>query len=101
VQAFVNTLSRVFPSVYTFDVPGTFNTEVMATLRPTTAETYVRQLGQTPVNSLVAQAAQEAAPVVRPAHAVPGGTVFTDDKAPIEQLTDQLILNYLQQGGGS
>jgi spermidine synthase len=99
VRAFVNTLSQVFPSVYTFDVPGTFNTEVMATLRPTTPETYARQLAQAPPNSLAAQVGSETVPVVRVAHAERGGVVFTDDKAPIEQLTDQLILNYLQQGG--
>jgi spermidine synthase len=35
VQAFVNTMSQVFPSVYVFNVPGTINTEIMATMQPT------------------------------------------------------------------
>ena len=44
VQAFVNTLSLVFPSVYVFLVPGTFNAEIMATKRPTTLETFSQNL---------------------------------------------------------
>jgi len=31
-------MSQVFPSVYTFDVPDTFNTEVMATMQPTSLD---------------------------------------------------------------
>ena len=26
-----------------------------------------------------------------------GGIVFTDDRAPIEQITDQLLISYIQQ----
>ena len=46
VQAFVNTMSQVFPSVYTFNVPGTFNTEVMATMQPTSIKTFRANLAQ-------------------------------------------------------
>ena len=101
-QAFVNTLSQVFPSVYTFNVPNTFNTEVMATMRPTSLETFRAQLQNvelTAPDSTLSTVANEVLPVVQAAHAQPGGIVFTDDRAPVEQLTDQLILNYVQQGG--
>ena len=98
-QAFVNTLSAVFPSVYVFNVPGTFNTEVMATMRPTSLATFQDNLRSAPQGSLMSAVADEALPVVSVGHAQAHGIVFTDDRAPIEQLTDQLILNYLQQGG--
>ncbi len=98
VQAFVNTLSLVFPSVYTFNVPNTFNTEVMATMRPTSLQTLASNLNQVPPDSLMNVVASEVLPVATVAHPQKGGIVFTDDQAPIEQITDQLLLNYIQQG---
>jgi spermidine synthase len=98
VQAFVNTLSQVFPSVYTFNVPGTFNTEVMATMAPTSLSTLRANL-EAAQGPMLPEVASEVLPVAQAAHAQPGGIVFTDDQAPIEQLTDQLLLSYIQQGG--
>lgn len=99
IQALVNTLSQVFPSVYTFNVPGTFNTEIMATAQPTSLATFQQNLQQIPADSLVGTVAQEVLPVARVAHAQRGGLVFTDDRAPVEQVIDQLLLDYVQQGG--
>jgi spermidine synthase len=98
VQAFVNTLSQVFPSVYTFDVPGTFNTEVMATLQPTSLATYQTQLSNVSGDPIMEQVASEAGPVATVGRPERGGIVFSDDQAPIEQITDQLLLSYIQQG---
>lgn len=97
VQAFVNTLSLVFPSVFTFNVPGTFNTEVMATVRPTTLATFAANLQTAPATSLIPVVAGEVLPTARVAHAQKGGIVFTDDQAPVEQLTDQLLIDYINQ----
>lgn len=97
VQAFVNTMSQVFPSVYVFNVPGTFNTEIMATMQPTSIATFRANLSQVDPASTMGQVANEVMPVVTQGHPN-GGIVFTDDRAPIEQITDQLLLNYIQQG---
>jgi spermidine synthase len=96
VQAFVNTMSQIFPSVYVFDVPGTFNTEIMATMQPTSIDTFRSSLAQFAPTTTMGQVANEVSPVVTQGH-VDGGIVFTDDRAPIEQITDQLLLNYIQQ----
>jgi len=96
VQAFVNTMSQVFPSVYMFNVPGTFNTEIMATMQPTSVETFQANLAHVAPNTVMGQVTNEVLPVVEPGH-TDGGVVFTDDRAPIEQITDQLLLNYIQQ----
>src|SRR5262249_45106255 len=64
VQAFVNTLSLVFPSVYVFLVPGTFNAEIMATKQATSIETFQTNLSTLPANSLLGQVAQEVGPQV-------------------------------------
>jgi spermidine synthase len=98
-QAFINTLSQVFPSVYAFNVPNTFNTEIVATNSSTTLATFRDNLTRVPADSLLGQVAAEVLPVARVARPEAGGIVFTDDQAPVEQLTDQLILNYIQQGG--
>ncbi|MFL5690369.1 MAG: spermidine synthase [Ktedonobacteraceae bacterium] len=97
VQAFVNTMSQVFPNVYTFDVPGTFNTEIMATVQPTSISTFQNNLTRFAPGSVMAQVASEVSPVVSQGHPEHGGIIFTDDRAPIEQITDQLLLSYIQQ----
>jgi spermidine synthase len=100
-QAFVNTLSQVFPSVYTFELPSpSINTEVMATMQPTSLETYQKQLtSAAATDATMSQVADETLPVGKVAHAEPGGIVFSDDQAPIEQITDQLLLDYIENGG--
>ncbi len=99
IQAFVNTLHQVFPSVYTFNVPNTFNTEIMATVQPTSLSTFQANMSAIPADTLLGTVAQEVAPVAQVALAQPGGIVFTDDRAPVEQLIDQLLIDYVQQGG--
>ncbi|TMC22940.1 MAG: spermine synthase [Chloroflexi bacterium] len=96
VQAFVNTMSQVFPSIYVFNVPGTFNTEVMATMQPTSLDTFRAQLAQSNSSTTLGQVAREVLPVASQGRA-DSGLVFTDDCAPIEQITDQLLLSYIQQ----
>ena len=96
VQALVNTLSQVFPSVYTLDVPNSFSTVVIATMSPTTLATYQANLAQIPEDSLISSTAIIGSRIMKTAHAEPNGLVFTDDRAPVEQITDQLILSYLR-----
>ncbi|HET9110328.1 MAG TPA: fused MFS/spermidine synthase [Ktedonobacterales bacterium] len=99
VHAFVNTLSKVFPSVYTVDVPNALNTLIFATVQPTTLSQIQTRLAaeqSTTASSPLATIAGETLPLVRVARAEPGGIVFTDDQAPVEQISDQLIIDYIQ-----
>ena len=100
VQAFINTMQQVFPSVYTFNVPNTFNTEIMATKEPTSIATFQKNLVRFIPGSTLGQVASEVLPVVKEGHP-DGGLVFTDDCSPLEQITDQLLLNYIQQPPGT
>jgi spermidine synthase len=101
IQALVNTLAATgdFASIYTFNVPGTFNTEIMATVRPTSLTTLATNLTSVAPASLMETVAQEVLPAGQVAHAQRGGLVFTDDRAPVEHVIDQLLLDYVQQGG--
>lgn len=99
VHAFVNTLSKVYPSVYTVDVPNALNTLIFATVQPTTLSQIEARLAaeqSTTAASPLATIASETQPLVRVAQAQPGGIVFTDDQAPVEQISDQLIIDYIQ-----
>lgn len=91
----VATIQTVFPSVYVIDVPGTLNSMIYATSQQTCWENLERNLtyllqSENPDPTLV-QAIQIALNNRRP---LPDdGQVFTDDKAPIEQITNQMVLN--------
>jgi spermidine synthase len=89
------TIQEVFPSVYVIDVPGTLNSMIYATVEPTRWENLESNLGyllssQAEVPILV-QSIQIALDNRRPLPA--DGLVFTDDKAPIEQITNQMVLD--------
>ncbi len=95
LSGLVATIQSVFPSVYVIDVPGTFNSMVYATVEPTQWENLEKNLvyimqDDTPDPTLV----MSIEIALRNQRPLPeGGQVFTDDKAPIEQITNQMVLN--------
>ena len=95
IAAIGATLQQVFPSVYVVDVPETFNSVVFATVQPGQAENLVAN-GLLMQHPLLQDVAQRAWPRLRPVP--PGGMVFTDDRAPVEQMTNLLVLRYLLEG---
>ncbi|HET7088213.1 MAG TPA: fused MFS/spermidine synthase [Anaerolineae bacterium] len=92
VDALTATLSQVFPSVHVADVPNTFNTIVYATAQPTSPENLRANLASM-THPLARNAAERALPSLRAPS--PGGAIFTDDRAPVEQLTNSIMVNYL------
>lgn len=89
------TIQQVFPSVYVIDVPGTLNSMIYATVQPTRWENLESNLGyllsSQAAEPVLVQSIQVALENRRPLPE--GGLVFTDDKAPIEQITNQMVLN--------
>jgi len=92
VAAMVATMRAVFPSVHVIDVPTSFNAIVTASVQPTASEALLDNLPLLADARLrsVAQSAHENLRDVPPAD-----RVFTDDRAPIEQLTHDLAVRYL------
>ena len=94
IDAMANTLLQVFPSVYVIDVPGSFNSIVVATVQPTEAGNLAANL------ALLDPASQPLlVDILTRAVAnltVPGESevVFTDDHAPLEALTNSIVVNY-------
>jgi spermidine synthase len=98
VDAMAGTLQSVFPSVYVVDVPDTFNSILYATVAPTQvgnlAENLARMGPGTP--ALLRDAAARAVDNLQPTPA--SGVVFTDDWAPVEQLTNSIVIRFILGG---
>ncbi len=99
VDALTATLLQVFPSVHAMDVPLSFNTILVATNQPTTAQNLLDNLNALPADadsllrSTLALGVETLVPVTA------SSTIFTDDRAPVETLVDSLVLNFLLGGG--
>jgi spermidine synthase len=92
VDALASTMAQVFPSVYVIDVPGTFNSLIVATVRPSRLTDYADNVVRLQDPRLLT-VAQRAAGHIRAHHGQ--GLVFTDDRAPVEHVVDQIILGYV------
>jgi predicted membrane-bound spermidine synthase len=88
-DAIAATMRDVFPSVFTISA-GSFNELIIATKEPSSVEDFSDRIGLMPDE--VAELAGTAS--LRFVVVEPGGTILTDDKAPVEWLTDQMIINY-------
>lgn len=99
IEAFSGTMGAVFPSVHVVDVPNTFNTIVFATMMETDPENLV-------ANEL-ALISKEAHPLlvdilhrtIQNLQPTPDSNIiFTDDLAPVEQITNSIALRFLLGG---
>jgi len=100
IDQVASTIQTVFPSVYVVDVPDSFNTMIYATIQPT-------QLANLGVNfNLLRTEADSAELLLESIHVAldniqptpPISVVYTDDKSPIEWVTDSMVLNYVLFG---
>jgi spermidine synthase len=99
IEAFVGTLRSVFPSVYVVDVPNTFNTLVYATVQPTASTDLADNL------EVLARAGAPpllmdtlARTIINLKPTPTSDVVFTDDLAPIEQLTNAVAIRFILGG---
>jgi spermidine synthase len=99
IEAFSGTMGAVFPSVHVVDVPNTFNTIVFATMMETDPENLI-------ANEL-ALISKEAHPLlvdilhrtIQNLQPTPDSNIiFTDDLAPVEQITNSIALRFLLGG---
>jgi hypothetical protein len=99
VEAMTNTMQHVFPSVHTLDVPGSFNTILVATIAPTNAANLALNLALLPADapSLLRTALDTAAGATRPT--VASDVLFTDDRAPVETIVNSMMFDFLTGGG--
>ena len=98
VDAVAATMQRVFPSVYIVDEPDEGstlgNSLVVGTRQPTKLADFRTNLGAFS-QPMLAEVGRRMAPDARIATPPPGTPVFTDDRAPVEQVVHALILRQL------
>lgn len=100
IDGLATTLGTIFPNIFVMDIPDTFNSLIYATLQPTEVVNLEQNLSslaarQDP-NALLIDSMTLTLNNLQPApqHTV----VFTDDKSPIEWITNTMILNFILQG---
>jgi spermidine synthase len=97
VDAIAATLGQAFPSVYLVDLPddgALGNTLVVATRRTTTLADFRANLPAFDA-PLLAQVGRQAAGLASVAVPPPGTPIFTDDRAPVEQVVHALVLRQM------
>ncbi|HPS41694.1 MAG TPA: fused MFS/spermidine synthase, partial [Anaerolineaceae bacterium] len=100
IDALATTIRIIFPTIYISDVSGSYNSILFATKQPTTLENFLQNYlalsndPQPPQMLLDIMASTYAGLQPEPATTV----VFTDDLAPVEELTNSIILNFLFSG---
>ncbi len=101
VEAMIATLTSVFPSVHVMDVPETFNTILVATVQPTTSGNLRQNLAllEPQTSPLLTEAIERADAALRPT--VASTTVFTDDRAPVEMMTNRIVIDFVLSGEAS
>lgn len=95
VRAIVTTLKTTFPSTHVIPVPDSFNAIVVATVQPSSIDNLALNL-TTADDLFLKEVGERALENWRPVAA--DGPIFTDDKAPVEQLTNLILMRYLVQG---
>lgn len=100
INGLATTMATVFPSVYLMDIPGTLNTMIYATMGRTTAEDFAANLsrfsGRPDIHPLLRTTME-----LTFAHLQPGfdaTQVFTDDRAPIERIVDDMVIRFALAG---
>jgi predicted membrane-bound spermidine synthase len=100
IEGLVGTMQTVFSSVYVMDVPDTFNSIVYATVKPTRIEnlyTNLLYLYTLPnIHPLLITALESV--ITNQRETPRTEIVFTDDRAPIEWITNTLVLNFVLKG---
>jgi len=94
VAALASTMAAVFTDVYVIDDTSFDNTLVYGTTEKTTLADITHNLGLISA-PLAGDAAQLALAPGRLAPSPYHGQVYTDDLAPVEQLIDEIIFNYV------
>ena len=101
IEALTATLLEVFPSVHVMDIPQTFNSILYATVQPSDIGNLdanrVSLLQSGKAHPLILRAVQTVVDNLQPTPS--GGMVFTDDRAQIEWITNDMIVRFFLAGG--
>jgi spermidine synthase len=100
INALGSTILSVFPTLHVMDVPNSFNSIIFATKQPSNianlADNFIYLSSRKNVNPLLLDSIKVAIAGLQPP--IEPSQVFTDDVAPIEWITNNMILNFIFSG---
>lgn len=100
VDGLVGTVGTIFPTVHVMDVPNTFNAIIYASARPTRVEdfyvNYAELRSRPTVHPLLVASLERVMVNLQPTP--DSQVVFTDDRAPVEWITNGMVLRYVLFG---
>jgi spermidine synthase len=102
IDALYSTIGQVFPSLYVVDLPLSYNSLIYATKAPTSVSNlaanldFLKQRGNPPL--LLMQSLYVAFNNLQPSPAIDNNLVFTDDRSPVEWITNNMVLKFMFSG---
>lgn len=100
INGLATTLATVFPSVHIMDIPNSLNTMIYATRQPTHAQNLAANLmllyPRSDINPLLLTVSQNTLINLTPGYET--STVFTDDRAPIEWIVNDMVVHFVLSG---
>jgi len=95
IEAMTHTMQQVFPSVHTLDVADSFNTILIGSAQPTSITTLAAHRDRLPDEAPLALRRALTAAIDGARPSVPSNVLFTDDRAPVETIINQMVIDYL------
>ena len=96
IDGLATTMASIFPSVHVMDIPGTLNTMIFATRQPTSASdfagNFVEFSKRSDIHPLLLSSMATTFANLRPGYETT--QVFTDDRAPIEWIVDDMVVRF-------
>lgn len=101
INGLATTMATVFPSIYTVDIPGSLNTMIFATKQKTVPENFAMNLlalsNDPTVHPLLISTMQVSFANLKTGYEPT--QVFTDDRAPIEWIVNDMVIRFILEGG--
>lgn len=101
IDGLATTMATLFPSVHVMDIPGSLNTMIYATGQPTKREDFAANfvaLSQEPgIHPLLINTMAVTLANLKPGYETT--SVFTDDRAPIEWIVNDMVVRFVLGGG--
>ncbi|MBM4427429.1 MAG: spermine synthase [Chloroflexi bacterium] len=101
IDGLATTMAEIFPSIHIMDIPGSLNTMIFATKQPTTRENFadnmIRLAQDTSLDPVLVTTMASTFTNLQPGYQTT--TVFTDDLAPIEWIVNDMVVNFVIDGG--
>jgi spermidine synthase len=100
IDGLATTMGTSFPSIFTVDIPGSLNTMIFATKQRTVPENFAANLSalsnDPAIHPLLIHTMQTTFANLKTGYQTT--TVFTDDRAPIEWIVNDMVIRFIMGG---